>query len=434
MGLPLATGKGNWSIDEINDNFKPTFEGRSKTLYSTYDPLEGAIKKNFNFTGKEKNIETHLSFAGGFGSRFLPKANNSSMDNQKITAKKVYGRALVDREGIKAASTSQGAYQKYLKFPTMKTVENYTNQCGRINFGDSYGILGRGDGATAPTGTGAENDPYIVTISEASFKDTNWEEKAFVQYVTGLAAFPANTGGAMEGGDALTNILEVTVVDVPNRLISLVGVSAALAALVAGPTVIPSTAGFCMQRSYSTAGGEPMGLGGVLMATSGSIYDIPVQRRWKAGQLDAGATGILTDMLNQSFLERQHVFGESMNMIVCRHNQYQKILAQLEEKKTIMIKNVNLKGHLGFEGIEYVNSMGKKCSIVCNRHADADKVYLLNTKYINRLHRPDFGWFDDDGTVFMRTTDEDSYEARYGGYWQNVIVPTAHAVIHNLAL
>lgn len=431
MGLPNATGKGNWSITEINDNFKPTFEGRSKTLYSTYDPLEGAIKKNFNFTGKEKNIETHLSFAGGFGSRLLPKANNSSMDNQKITSKKVYGRALVDREGIKAASNSQGAYQRYLKFPTMKTVENYTNQCGRINFGDGTGILGRGDGATAPTGTGAENDPFIVVISAASFKDSNWEEKSFVQYVTGLAAFPANTGGAMEGGDALTNILEVVEVVVATRTIKLVGVSAALAALVAGPTAMPSTVGFCMQRSYN---GEPTGFGSVLMATTGSLYDIPVQRRWKAGQLDAGDSGILTDMINESFLERQHVFGESMNMIVCRYNQYQKILAQLEDKKTIMITNVNLKGHLGFEGIEYVNSMGKKCAIVCNRHADADKVYLLNTKYINRLHRPDFGWFDEDGTVFLRSTDEDEYEARYGGYWENVMVPTAHAVIHNLAL
>lgn len=433
MALPNATGKGNWSMDEINDNFKPTFEGRSKTLYSTYDPLEGAIKKNFSFTGKEKNIETHLSFAGGFGSRLLPKANNSSMDNQKITAKKVYGRALVEREGLKAASNSQGAYQKYLKFPTMKTVENYTNQCGRINFGDGYGILGRGDAATNVSGTGAEVSPFVVVISAASWKDTNWEEKSFIQYVTGLAAFPANTGGAMEGADALTNILEVTEVIASTRTIKLIGVSAALTAL-SGVGPVPATAGFCMQRSYSTSKGEPEGLTGVLMATSGSLYDIPVQRRWQAGQLNAGASGILTDMINEAFLERQHVFGESMNMIVCRYNQYQKILAQLEDKKTIMIQNVNLKGHLGFEGIEYVNSMGKKCSIVCNRHADADKVYLLNTKYINRLHRPDFGWFDEDGTVFLRTTDEDSYEARYGGYWQNVIVPTAHSVIHNLAL
>jgi len=427
--MPLASGHGNWSIDEINANFKPTFEGRAKTLYSTLNPLEGSIKKQYNFTGKEKNIETHLSFAGGFGSRLLPKANNSKMENQNITAKKVYGRALVDREGIKAASNSQGAYQRYLKFPTMKCVENYTNQCGRILFGDGTSVLGRGDASTNVSGAGTEASPYLVKISAASFKDVNFEEKSYVQYVTGLGTFPDNSGGSMEGGDALTNVLEVVSVNVVTRTIGLIGVSSALATL-AGANPVPASAGFCMQRSYN---GEPTGFGKVLMATSSTLYGIDVQRRWQAGQLDAGGAGILTDMINQSFLERQHVFGEDMDMIVCRYNQYQKILAQLEETKSIQITNKNLKGHIGFTGIEYVTSTGKPCAIVTNRFADADKVYMINSKYISRLHRPDFGWFDEDGTVFLRTS-EDEYEARYGGYWEHVMVPTAHAVIHNLAL
>ena len=165
-----------------------------------------------------------------------------------------------------------------------------------------------------------------------------------------------------------------------------------------------------------------------------TFQGIEVQRRWMAGKLDAKGSGIMTDMINEVFLERSHVFGEEMNMIVCRYNQYQKILAQLEEKKTIMIQNVNVKGHLGFKGIMYTTSEGKEVAIVTNRFADADKVYCLNTKYINRLHRPDFGWFDEDGTVFMRETDEDQYEARYGGYWEHAFVPTAHAVIENLAI
>ena len=203
--MPNAAGKGNWSIQEINDNFKPTFENRSKNMYSTLNPLEGSVKKNYSWTGKEKNIETHLSFAGGFGSGRLPKANNSVLKNQKLTAKKVYGRALVDREGLKAASNSQGSYQQYLKFPIQKTVENYTNQCGRITFGDGTGVLGRGAGATAVTGLGTEASPYIVTMRAADFKDVNFEEKSFVQVVTGLNTND-NLGGTPEGGDATTNL------------------------------------------------------------------------------------------------------------------------------------------------------------------------------------------------------------------------------------
>jgi hypothetical protein len=421
--------KGNWSIQEINANFLPTFEGRSRTMYSTLNPLEGAIKKKYNFTGKEKNIETQLSFAGGFGARFLPKANNNTMENQKIVAKKVYARALVDREGIKAASNSQGAYQQYLKFPISKTVEGYVNQCGRITFGDSTGILGRGDGSSNVTGAGSVASPYVVTLRASDFKDSNFHKRQLVQVVSSLNAGD-NLGGSAEGGDTLVNILEVAGINVAARQIQLVGTSAILAALVAGPSPFPTTSGLVSQRSYL---GEPIGFGSVLTATSGQLYGIDVQQEWKAGQLNAGGQGIITDMINEVMLERHHIFGEEPDMIICRYNQYQKILAQLEDKKIYNIPNKNLKGHMGFEGIEYVGASGKRCSVVMNRHADADKVYLVNTKFVERLHRPDFGWFNDDGTVFLRTT-EDEYEARYGGYWEHVMVPTAHGIITNLSL
>lgn len=428
MSAALSAGKGTWSLEEINANFKPTFENRSKNMYSSANAMEGRIKKKFNFTGSDKKIETHLSFAGGYGARKLPKANSSKMANQLIEAKKVYQRALVDREGLKAASNSQGSYQQYLKFPTKKAVENYVNQCGRITFGDSTGILGKGaaSGLAVVTGAGSLASPYIVQI--ADFDDAVWEEKSFIQIVTGLAA--DNSGGSMEGGDTTSNLLEVVKVDIAAEKIHLVGTSPALAAKV-GVASLSATEGLCHQRSYE---GEPMGLDKVLMAQDGdSLYGIDVQRRWKATQVDAGGSGILVDMVNEAFLKTDHVFGESPDMIVLRYNQYQKLLAQLEDKKTIMITNKNLKGHLGFEGIEYVSSTGKKCAIVTNRFAKKNKAYLLNMKYIERLHRPDFGWFDEDGTVFMRETDEDQYEARYGGYWEHVMVPTAHAVIHNLA-
>ncbi len=68
-----------------------------------------------------------------------------------------------------------------------------------------------------------------------------------------------------------------------------------------------------------------------------------------------------------------------------------------------------------------------------DRFCPEDKIFLLNEEHIVRHHRPDFGWFDDDGTVFLRTKDEDYYEARYGGYYENFIDPTFQTVIHNLS-
>ena len=60
-------------------------------------------------------------------------------------------------------------------------------------------------------------------------------------------------------------------------------------------------------------------------------------------------------------------------------------------------------------------------------------MYMLNDNFIEIKHRPDFGWFDDDGSVFLRTASQDAYEARYGGYLEAYVVPSFHGVISGLA-
>ena len=61
-------------------------------------------------------------------------------------------------------------------------------------------------------------------------------------------------------------------------------------------------------------------------------------------------------------------------------------------------------------------------------------MYALNDNHIHIHHRPDFGWFDDDGTVFLRQADLDGYEARYGGYLEVYINPAFQGVIEGLAV
>lgn len=417
-----------FSLTDTSAMFLTLFEGRSANMYNSENVLEGRIKKNYKFVGKQMNLETQLSFAGGVGAALLPVANTSKVEQQVVTAKKVYARCLVDRESLKAASSTKGAFQTFLGYPIKKTVESYMRNLSRINYGDSTGILGRGDGATAPTGAGTSGSPYLVTIRESDWNLANWEEKDYVQYVSGMGA-SVNTGGTAEGGTSTTNLLEVVAVDPSTRIISLVGVSTALAALVAGPTALPSTSGFAMQRSYLS---EPQGLKSVLMATSGSLYGITVQRRWQATQVDAAGAGVITDMFNEVMLKVEKNFGKVPNMIVMNYNQFQKVLAQLEDQKRYQLPNRNVKGNLSFSGVEFMSTRGA-VGIFTDRFCDEDKIYFLNDNFISRSHRPDFGWFKDDGTVFLRAADLDEYEARYGGYFENVIVPTAHGVLYGLA-
>lgn len=423
----MSTRK-QFSLTEQSGLFLTKFQGRSANMYNSANILEGRIKKKYNFVGKQMNIETQLSFSGSVGAKLLPLGNASKVEQAVITAKKVYGRVYVDRESLKAASSTEGAFQKYLAFPVKKTVESYMRNMSRILFSDGSSILGRGDGATNVTGNGSVGTPYVIVLRASDFNEAKLEEKDFVQVVTGLGA-SNNLGGTAEGGDAVTNLLEVVAVNPATRAISLVGTSAHLAGLVAGPSPLATTSGIAMQRSYLA---EPQGLGGALTATSGTLYGLNVQRRWQATQVDAGGAGIITDMMNEVMLKTEKAFGQAPKMIVMNYNQLQKILAQLEDQKVYNLPNRNLKGALSFSGVEFMSTRGPIPMFV-DRFADEDKMYFLNDDFIERIHRPDFGWFDDDGTTFLRIADSDEYEARYGGYMENFITPSAHGILTNLA-
>jgi len=418
----------NYSISEQTGLFLTLFKNRSENMYNSANVLEGRIKKSEDFVGKQMNIETQLSFAGGYGAKLLPQGNPSLVEQAVITAKKHYSRVFVDREGLKAASSSKGAFQTYLAFPIKKTVEDFMRNMSRVLFGDGSGVLGRGAGATNVSGNGSVVTPYIVTLRASDFNVANFEEKSIVQIVTGLAAGD-NTGGSAEGGDSVANLLTIAAVNKAARQISLVGTSAHLAGLT-GASPLATTTGLVPQRSYLS---EAQGLSGVLMKTSGSLYGLTVQRRWQATQVDAGASGVVVDMLNDVMLQVEQSFGEAPNLIVCNYNQYRKILAQLEDQKRYNLPNKNAKGHLGFKGIEYMGTSGE-VGIFVDRFCPEDKIFFLNDKFIHRYARPGGAeWFQDDKTVFLRTVDEDVIEARYGCYMENFITPSAHGVLYNLA-
>ena len=425
-----------YSIPEQTGLFLTLFKNRSDNMYNSANVLEGRIKKSNDFVGSKMNIETQLSFAGGYGAKLLPNGNPSLVEKAEVTAKKHYSRVFVDREGLKAASSSKGAFQTYLGFPIKKTVEDFMRNMSRVNFGDGSAVLGRGAGVINVTGQGSSANPYVVIMRASDFNIANFEEKSIVQVVSSLNATDNTIGGAPEGADTTANLLTISAVVKATRAISLVGVSPVLAALAGaapgttGVAPFPITAGLVPQRSYNA---EAQGLSGVLMATSGTKYGLNVQRRWQAIQVDAGASGVVVDMLNDVMLQVDQAFGESPNLIVCNYNQYRKILAQMEDQKRYSLPNKNVKAHMGFSGIEYMG-LGGSVGIHVDRFCPEDKIFFLNDKYIHRYHRPGGAeWFQDDKTVFLRTADEDVIEARYGAYMENFITPTFHGVLHNLA-
>lgn len=429
--MAFAGESKQFNLTDQTNLFKINYYKKSENMYNSANVLQGRMRKKYDFTGRQKFVSTPLSFSGGVGSRLLPKANAAKYEGAIIESKKVYATCEIEREAMKASANDKGAFVRATRESVQKCVESYMRNSSRILFGDGSGVLGLGDAAAANvTGTGSEVDPYIVTFVAAQFKEANFEEKDFVQVATGFTG--VGTGTA-EGGDAVTNLLEIIEVDPSAFTVSLCGTSAILAARVAGPAPFGATDALVMQRSLNS---EPQGLKGIKDASAagtGSLYGIDVQRRWSMFVEDNGNAGITTDVMNKVLLQVDKRTGKTPNLIMASYEQFQNILALLEDHKRYPVSNRNLKGKMGFEGVEFMSVKGP-IGIFVDRFVEDDEVWFLRDDRMECHHRPGFGWFDDDGTVFLRKADEDNYEARYGGYYENYITPTGHGVLTGLAV
>ena len=404
-----------FSLSAATNLFKTKYGKLSENVYNSANVTLARVKKSFDFTGNQMFVPNPLTFQGGVGSGSLPTANVAKYEDAIITSNKMYGVAQIEREAIKASMNDEGAFVRATKEVVRKTVESWMRNMSRALWNDGTGSIASGDGTTNVAGAGTTGSPYIVILNSAT-KEANVEERDFWHYDTET------------GSGALLEVIDYTP---STQSVSLVGTSVGLAALT-GSGPVPVGTFFHQQNSKDA---DPQGIKGILDATSGTLYTIPVQRRWKAGQaVAAGGAGITTDFMNTDMLEIQRKSGKVPDLIITSFTQFRKILNLLEDQKEYVVepRAEDLKGKVSFRGVEFMSAAGS-VPIFPDRFIEDDRIYYINSDFIEIFHRPDFGWFDDDGTVFLRTASSDSYEARYGGYLETYIVPVFHGVRTGLA-
>lgn len=392
-----------FSLTTASELFKITYGKLSENTYNSANVLLGRVKKQYDFVGKRKDVAVPLSFQGGVGSGSLPVANAANYGEAQITAKKMYARVQIEREAIKSSVNDEGSFVRATKHVVEKGVESWMRNMTRALYNDGTGKLGV---VTSVSGTGPS---YTLTVDTAStFKEANYEEGDYINIETGN-----------------TDLFEITSVNAATRAVGVTRIT--------GSQVPVGTDEIFMQGSEDN---DPQGLKGVLDATSSTLYAINVGRRWQAAvQLAAAGAGITPDKLNQAMLDIQRKVGKVPNLIVQSFTQFRKTLNLLEDQKQYEIypRDTDLQGKISFKGISYMSSAGP-VPLFPERFVEDDRVYLLNDSFATIHHRPGFGWFDDDGTVFLRVADSDAYEARYGGYLEAYIPPTFHGVISGLAV
>lgn len=393
-----------YSLTTVSNAFKTKFGPLSEATYNSATVLLARVKKSYNLVGDLESRPIPNKFGGGVGSGSLPSPNASNMLKAEIRAKKVYSVVQVDRESIKASQSEEGAYVKMLKHAAQKGAESWARNMSRILFGDGTGLLG----SVTATITGTATAP-VCTITDATWNEANWEEGDFVNVGTDSSVF------------------EVSTVAPATKAVTLARLSGSLDITGAGDISI------YLQNSKDN---DPEGLKGVLDATSSTKYGVTIQRRFQAVQKDASSAAVSEDILNEVMLEVERKVGKHPNLIICSYTQLRKMMDIFDTLKRINIepRDKRLVGKISLSALEYMGQSGKSVPIVADRFCDADRIYCLNDEHIEICHRPDFGWFDDDGTVFLRDADSDSYSARYGGYLQVFINPAFHGVITGLAV
>ena len=408
----------NFNLTDISDMFKERYVGKSIDQYNNSNVLWAKIKKSFNFVGKKDYRSVGLSDGSGFGTGSLPTVSNSSAsyDQAELTAKAVYSVVEIDRQAMKAGKTQDGIFDvSALEHVAKRAVSSLTRNMQRILYGNADGKLYVGSASNGNvTGAGTSGDPYVIPMAGDTtlFIPANFEE------------------GDLVNINSETTTLEITVVNLSTPSLSLVGTSTRLAALT-GANPFTTTDKIYAQGSKDN---DPQGLE-LLTLTSGSTYGVShTKRRWQGTNIDAAGAGISEDLLNRLVLDIEEKSGKTPDMIIASYHQFRKIKDFMADHKRLEVspRDEKLLGKVSFSALQFMSASGA-IPIVADRFVAKDRVMAVNTDHIEAVHRPDFGWFDEDGTVFLRRDAADRYQARYGGYMQIYIEPAFHGLLDGLA-
>lgn len=410
----------NFNLTDISDAFKERYQGVMVDQYNNSTILWAKIKKSFDFVGKKVYRSVGLSNGSGFGTGNLPSVSNdsASYDQAEISHKKIYSVVEIDRLAMKAGKNAEGFFDvSSMKHVAQRAVSSLQRNMERILFGNADGLLYTGNASNSNvTGIGTAADPYDLLMNgdATSMVWANFEEGDLVNINTETTNLSIQKVIKTSGSEQL----------------ELVGTSSRLATL---STANPFTT---TDKIYAQGSkdNDPAGLE-LINATSGTSFGIShTNRRWRGASIAASGAAISEDLLNQLVLQIEEDSGKTPDMIVASYFQYRKIKDFMSDHKRIEVspRDERLVGKLSFSALEFMSASGP-IPVIANRFVKKDYCYALNTDHIEALHAPDFGWFDEDGTIFLRRDASDRYQARYGGYMQIFIEPHFHGCLTGLA-
>lgn len=394
------------AINMENALFKEFYgSGSDQSLVNAKTPLASILMKNKNveFVGKQFVQPVRFGSAVGLGYRAsganLPQPKSAPRDQAVFPAKRAYATAEYEREAIVASRNDRGAFAKVTVDEVEAVLEGFNlHMIERALFGDSSGKLGAV--LTLDSGAGTEASPWVVTMSTTGILAPKFKKRYFPR---GAKMDFYTAGGVYQ--------LTVSIASMSATTLSLVLVSTGNAASPAAADII---------YWEGNKDGEVVGLKQIAPVAAGTLYGISqtTNPEFKGFVNDLSGATLAYDDLNDIISDLEDELGASPNLAVCSHNTKAAIKSQAEEHKRYSVAEIKSSDvKIGFKGIELLGDEGP-FPLISSQMCDEDEIYFLNTKYMQMVMRQDFGWFDDDGTILLRDTNKDVYNARYGGYFE----------------
>jgi hypothetical protein len=334
---------------------------------------------------------------------------------------------------MKMSKGDGAAYVDSLQFEVENKVMNSGRTEAMLAYNNDTAILGQF--TAKATGTAAA--PVITIPVGTGVYRTRlhyWEEDSIVEIekdVTGTPALQADffriTAVSQNNS---TKVITVTLA----RIGSTTDLTDASFDSKTHNVVIQKGSTLNNHRNYATnARRAPMGVLGCLGFTSSTRYGVTYTRRFASKVVNASSTNLTPDVLIDGIFDYENRTGIFPSLLVASYAQFTSALKLAEGTATYKECTVQGVGPVkfGFKGVEVLTPRGS-ITMVTSRFLRDDIIFYTNPEKHKQYLAGPFGWFEDDGTMLLRLSDDDAYEARYGGYYENYFNPFYFHFVENL--
>jgi hypothetical protein len=394
MALDTTTG------DAI---LKDVFEGPLRDQINQMTPLldyftDGNAKQR-KWEGRQVIVPLHKSRNSGvkslaIDSGLLPAAGNQGTVDAKIPMKKVMGRIQLSADVIETTKNDEGAFIRALQLEQDFMVKDIARHRNRY-----FAYFGQGTLATISSGTASATQ----ALANPGNVSGSTNATRFIQ-PGDVVAFTDSTGATLRGVRTVSSLSE------PNIVVDS-SVTTTTGDLVSRGTTVGAT-----EASFNA---ECMGILGLVDSTTyvSSVFNIDRSQAANAfyrSNVITSVGALNPDVLNRAADNTEEVSGQKIDRWLCHYSVRREVWKLTEADRRY---NVN-PGNNG--GASFDAGPAKSGDFFyAGRPGKADKDFAYGTLIgisdghleLYQLGKP--GWADDDGTILLRTSTQDQYEARY---------------------